>query len=47
MTKDSVFSQDEENELQKLVRKITYMQHTYSDMVRADELTRKKWKQNE
>ena len=40
----SVFSQDEENELQRLVTKIKYKQPTYIDMERADTLTRKKWK---
>lgn len=41
---DSAFSQEEENELQRLVRKIKYMQHTHADMEIADKLTRKKWK---
>ena len=38
------FSQVEESELQRLVRKITYNQPTIYDMKRADELTSKKWK---
>ena len=40
----SVFTQDEENELQILVRKIKYKQPTIDDMKKSDELTRKKWK---
>jgi hypothetical protein len=42
----TVFSQDEENELQRLVRKIHYRcpTPTIEDMKKADELTRKKWK---
>jgi predicted ribosome quality control (RQC) complex YloA/Tae2 family protein len=41
---DSAFSREEENELQRLVRKIQWNQPTYEDMKKADELTRKKWK---
>lgn len=40
----SAFSQEEEDELQRLVRKIKWNQPTYEDMKKADELTRKKWK---
>lgn len=40
----SVFTEDEEKELQRLVRKIKYQQSTYDDMEKADALTRKKWK---
>jgi hypothetical protein len=40
----SAFSQEEEAELQRLVRKIKYNQPTIDDMEKADELTRKKWK---
>ena len=38
----SVFTQDEENELQRLVRKIKHKNPTIDDMKKADELTRKK-----
>jgi len=40
----SVFIENEEIELQRLVRKIKYNQPTIHDMKRADELTRKKWR---
>lgn len=40
----SAFSQEEEDELQRLVIKIKWKQPTWEDMKRADELTRKKWK---
>jgi len=40
----SAFSQEEEEELQRLVRKIKWNQPTFDDMKKADELTRKKWK---
>lgn len=38
------FSQEQEDELQRLVRKIKWNQPTYEEMKKADELTRKKWK---
>ena len=38
------FTKEQEKELQQLVIKIKYQQYTYSDMEKADELTRKKWK---
>lgn len=40
----SAFFQEEEDELQRLVRKIKWNQPTFEDMKKADELTRKKWK---
>lgn len=40
----SAFTEEEEMELQRLVRKIKYQQPTYDDMEKADALTRKKWK---
>lgn len=40
----SAFFQEEEDELQRLVKKIKWNQPTFDDMKKADELTRKKWK---
>jgi hypothetical protein len=40
----SAFTEEEEIELQRLVRKIKYNQPTIDDMEKADALTRKKWK---
>lgn len=40
----SAFTEEEEIELQRLVRKIKYNQPTIYDMKKADALTRKKWK---
>ena len=39
----SAFTEEEEMELQRLVRKIKYQQPTYDDMEKSDALTRKKW----
>lgn len=40
----SAFTEEEEMELQRLVRKIKYNQPTMAEMEKADALTRKKWK---
>ena len=40
----SAFTEEEEMELQRLVRKIKYNHPNMDDMKKADALTRKKWK---